>query len=96
MRDPYEIIIRPFITEKSTRVLDESNKHCFKVHRDANKIEIKKAIETLFKVSVLKINTVNVRGKVKRLGVHSGKRADWKKAFVTLAKDNHIDFFESV
>lgn len=96
MQDPYSIIIQPLITEKSTRLKDDYNKHAFKVHRDANKIEIKKAIESLFNVSVLKITTSNMKGKVKRLGIHQGKRPDWKKAIVTLAENDHIDFFEAV
>ncbi|MBN2382145.1 50S ribosomal protein L23 [bacterium] len=96
MRDPYSIIVKPLITEKTTGLKEESNKHVFMVCPDANKIEIKKAVETLFKVSVVKVHTFNQKGKVKRLGVHSGKRADWKKAIVTLTPESHIDFFESV
>ncbi|MFC1850706.1 50S ribosomal protein L23 [candidate division CSSED10-310 bacterium] len=96
MEDPYKILIQPLITEKSTRLKDDSNKLMFKVHRDANKIEIKKAIESLFKVTVLRVNTLNMKGKVKRLGYNKGKRPDWKKAVVTLAAEDHIDFFEAV
>lgn len=96
MIDPYKIVLQPLITEKTTRLKDESNKLAFKVHRDANKVEIKNAVETLFNVKVLTVNTVNMKGKIKRLGIHRGKRPDWKKAYVKLAEGQHIDFFEAV
>ena len=95
MQDPYKIIVQPLITEKTTQLKDDHNKLTFKVHKSANKIEIKKAVESLFKVSVLSVNTINMKGKVKRLGVHQGKRPDWKKAIVTLAEGDNVDFFES-
>jgi len=94
--DLYRIIRRPLITEKSTRQKDNHNQVTFEAEKKANKIEIKNAIEKLFKVKVMKVNTVNVTGKVKRLGRHSGKRRDWKKAVVTLKEGDHIDFFEGV
>jgi large subunit ribosomal protein L23 len=95
MIDPYKIIIQPLITEKTTRLKDDFSKVAFKVNSDANKIEIKKAVETLFNVKVIKVNALNVKGKPKRLGVYKGRRSDWKKAIVTLARGEKLDFFEA-
>jgi large subunit ribosomal protein L23 len=94
MKETYQIIRRPLITEKSTRQKDESHQYAFEVHRDANKVEIQSAVERLFKVKVLEVRTCNVLGKVKRLGRRYGKRPDWKKAIVTLKEGDRIDFFE--
>ena len=94
MREAQKIIRRPMITEKSTRQKEESRQYVFEVDRDANKIEIQSAVERLFKVKVLQVRTSNVLGKVKRLGRRYGKRADWKKAIVTLKEGDRIDFFE--
>jgi large subunit ribosomal protein L23 len=66
----------------------------FRVHRNANKVEIRQAIETLFKVKVEKVRTSRLMGKTRRVGKHAGRRPDWKKAYVTLAEGNRIDFFE--
>jgi large subunit ribosomal protein L23 len=74
----------------------EENKYTFKVRKDSNKTEIKKAIEELFNVDVVKVNTMNVKGKVKRLGRNEGKRADWKKAIVKLAPGSKIELFEGM
>jgi len=82
------------ITEKSTRQKEEGRQYVFEVDRDANKIEIQIAVERLFKVKVLQVRTCNVLGKMKRLGRRQGKRADWKKAVVTLKEGDRIDFFE--
>ncbi len=82
------------ITEKSTRQKEEGRQYVFEVDRDANKVEIQSAVERLFKVKVLQVRTSNVLGKVKRLGRRYGKRADWKKAIVTLKEGDRIDFFE--
>lgn len=82
------------ITEKSTRQKEEGRQYVFEVDRDANKIEIQTAVERLFKVKVLQVRTCNVLGKMKRLGRRQGKRADWKKAVVTLKEGDRIDFFE--
>lgn len=87
MRSPYDIIIKPIITEKSMMAMEDS-RYTFKVLKDANKTEIKLAIEEAFDVKVAKINTMNVKGKVKRQGRFVGKRADWKKAIVTLTADS--------
>lgn len=94
MIEPQKIIIRPLITEKSTTLKEEDHQYIFEVERRANKIEIKKAVEYLFKVRVIEVRTINVLGKVKRLGRRSGKRPDWKKAIVTLREGDHIEFFE--
>lgn len=80
---PEEIIVKPIITEKSNDGLQEG-KYTFKVNRKATKVEIAKAVEALFNVKVLKVNTMNVKGKEKRVGVHVGKTSDWKKAIVTI------------
>jgi large subunit ribosomal protein L23 len=94
--DMYSIIKRPILTEKSTIARDEENKYFFEVDRRANKIEIAKAVEKLFKVKVLNISTMNVQGKKKRVGKIMGKRNDWKKAVVTLAPGNSIEIYEGV
>ncbi len=96
MKSPYDIIIKPIITEKSMAGMEES-KYTFKVLKDANKTEIKLAIEEAFDVKIAKINTLNVKGKVKRQGRFVGKRADWKKAIVTLTADSKpIELFEGM
>lgn len=80
---PEDIIIRPIITEKSSNGI-ETGKYTFEVARKATKIQIADAVEKLFEVKVLNVNTMNVRGKQKRVGVHTGKTSDWKKAIVTI------------
>ncbi len=94
MKEPQKIIRRPLITEKSTRQKDEGHQYVFEVDRNANKIEIQSAVELLFKVKVNNVRTLNVLGKVKRLGRKFGKRPDWKKAVVTLREGDRIEFFE--
>ena len=90
-----EIIKRPLIlTEKGTNLRDTENQYLFEVDLRANKIEIRKAVETLFDVSVLDVNTLIMRGKMKRMGRTRAKTRNWKKAIVTLAADDSIDFFE--
>ena len=91
----HDIIKRPIVTEQS---MDQTvdKKYTFEVARGANKIEIKKAVEEVFGVKVQKVTTMNYIGKPKRMGVHSGKRADWKKAVVKLTEDSKtIELFES-
>ena len=78
-----EIIIRPIVTEKSNDALQEG-KYTFEVNKKATKVEIAKAVEKLFEVKVLKVNTITVKGKTKRVGYHVGKTSDWKKAIVTI------------
>ncbi|HHW03532.1 MAG TPA: 50S ribosomal protein L23 [Thermoanaerobacterales bacterium] len=96
MRDPHDIILRPWITEK-TMDMKPYKKYVFVVDKNSNKTEIKNAVESIFGVKVEKVNTINMRGKKKRLGIHEGKRPDWKKAIVTLKKDSKaIEFFEAL
>ena len=96
MKAPQDIIIKPVITEKSMDELREG-KYTFKVAKDSNKTEIKKAVETLFGVQVKKVNTINCNGKNKRVGRFVGKTPDWKKAVVTLTEDSKtIEFFEGM
>ena len=83
---PEEIIIAPVVTEKSNDQLQEG-KYTFKVNKKATKVEIAKAVEKLFEVKVLNVNTITVRGKKKRVGYHVGKTSDWKKAIVTIDTD---------
>jgi large subunit ribosomal protein L23 len=90
------IIAAPLITEKGTFVNEVGNQVVFEVRPDANKLEIKRAVEQLFKVKVLKVRTSNFLGKKRRVGKSLGKRPDWKKAYVTLGEGQRIDFFEQV
>ena len=90
-----DIIRRPIIlTEKSTRLREKQNQVIFEVHRDANKIQIKSAIEALFKVGVVDVNTMLMRGKDKRMGRGYAKLRNWKKAIVTLKEGDAIQFFD--
>ncbi len=83
MKAPQDIVLKPVITEQSIDVLP-TGKYTFKVAKDANKIEIANAVEQLFNVEVMKVNTINVRGRAKRVGRYMGKTASWKKAIVTV------------
>jgi large subunit ribosomal protein L23 len=95
MKNLYEVIRRPLITEKSTTLKEAQRTVCFEVHRDATKPEIKKAVEALFGAKVADVRVANVHGKVKRQGRHAGKRPDWKKAFVVLKEgEKMVEFFE--
>jgi large subunit ribosomal protein L23 len=91
---PGEVIQGPIITEKGTLVNELGNQVVFRVHPHANKVEIRHAVETLFKVRVEKVRTSRLLGKLRRVGRHIGRRPDWKKAYVTLAEGSRIDFFE--
>ena len=95
MRAPEEIIIRPLVTEKSTGLMAD-NKYTFLVAPGANKIEIKHAIEKLFNVKVLKVNTLVDRGKLRRVGRFQGRQSDRKKAIVTLRPGDQIQVFEGL
>ena len=95
-KDPYSILRRPIITEKASIARDELNQVVFEVRRDANKVEIKSAVEEVFDVEVLRVNTTIVHGKSKRRGRHVGRLPNWKKAVVTLGEGSVIDFFEGV
>jgi large subunit ribosomal protein L23 len=90
----YSVIKKPHVTEKTSLGGDTTNTVAIVVDRDANKIQIKQAVETLFKVKVDDVRTVNVAGKVKRFGRNFGKHSNWKKAYVTLQKGQSLDFFE--
>ena len=90
----HDIIIRPVITEKATAQKEASNQVSFEVARRANRVEIKQAVEKVFDVHVAAVNTVHVKGKIKRRGRIVGKRKDWKKAIVTLMPGQRIGFFE--
>ena len=90
----YSVIKKPHVTEKTSLGSDTSNTVAIVVDKDANKIEIKQAVENLFKVKVAGVRTVTVAGKVKRSGKTFGKRSNWKKAYVTLQEGQSIDFFE--
>lgn len=96
MREPYQIIRRPLITEKGTELKNQARHYLFEVARDANKIEIKRAIESLFRVKVLQVRTLSVKGKEKRVGRFVGSTPDWKKAVATLREGDSIEFFEGV
>lgn len=94
MRSRFDLIRKPYITEKSVLLKEQGNKVVFRVAKDANKVELKSAIESIFKVTVVKIATINVKGKKKRQGRWEGRRPGWKKAIVTLKKDDKIEYFE--
>ena len=96
MKSPYDIIVKPVITEASMDMLADK-KYTFKVATDANKVEIAKAVEELFGVKVAKVNTLTVNGKMRRYGRFEGRRAAYKKAVVKLTADSKaIEFFESM
>ena len=96
MKTAYDIIVKPIITEQSMEATEEK-KYVFQVAIDANKVEIKKAVEEIFGVKVQKVNTIRMEGKMKRQGYHVGRRANWKKAMVKLTEDSKtIEFFEGM
>lgn len=96
MKNPQDIILKPIITENSMAAMQD-RKYTFKVLKDSNRIEIAKAIEALFGVSVEKVNTMICKGRFKRVGKHQGYKPDWKKAIVKLKVDSKgIEFFESM
>ncbi|ALA57636.1 50S ribosomal subunit protein L23 [Nitrospira moscoviensis] len=91
----HAVLVQPLLTEKITGLREKTNTVGFIVHPEANRVQIKQAVEALLKVKVEKVNVLNVRGKVKRLGRFSGKRSDWKKAFVTLKEGEKLEMYES-
>lgn len=96
IKDPHKIILRPVITEKTTQLKATSGVICFEVARSANKIEIKRAVEHLFKTKVAEVRTQTKTGKVRRVGRNQGKTRDWKKAFVRLREgEKPIEYFEA-
>lgn len=94
--DIYQVIKEPHITEKTNLQKEGSSQISFRVHRRANKIEIKQAVEALLKAKILEVRTMNVRGKRRRMGRNVGKKSDWKKAIVRLAPGENIEFFEGM
>ena len=96
-KTPQQIVKRPIVlTEKGSDMRERMNQLIFEVDRDANKIQIKSAIQTLFNVTVLDVNTMIVRGRMRRMGKKYGKTQNWKKAIVTLKKGDKIDYFEAL
>lgn len=91
----HAVLVQPLLTEKITALREKTNTVGFIVHPNANRVQIKQAVEALLKVKVEKVNVLNIRGKVKRLGRFSGRRSDWKKAFVTLKKGEKLEMYES-
>ena len=96
MMDFYRIIKRPLITEKATKQKEQVNQLTFEVDRHANKILVRNAIENIFKVKVLSVTVINVKGKKRMVGRNVGRKPDWKKAIVRLAPGENIEFFEGV
>ncbi|NIN01778.1 MAG: 50S ribosomal protein L23 [candidate division Zixibacteria bacterium] len=96
MKDPRGIVIMPLVSEKSTNLRADQNKYVFRVDKKANKLQIKKAVEGLFKVKVEEVTTMTMHGRPKRLGRYEGRRPDWKKAVVKLKKGEAIELFEAV
>ncbi|MGH7772695.1 MAG: 50S ribosomal protein L23 [Candidatus Binatia bacterium] len=93
MREPQEIIQAPLITEKGSLLGETTHQVLFRVRPDANKLEVKKAVETLFKVKVVKVRMIRYLGKIRRVGRNTGRLSQWKKAYVTLKEGDKIDFF---
>ena len=93
-RDPRQVLIRPLMTEKTMRQKEELNTVAFKVRPDANKVEIRTAVESVFNVKVTAVRTASYEGKLKRMGRFQGRRSDWKKAVETLAAGHKIDLVE--
>ena len=94
MRDPRSVLLRPLMTEKSMQQKDDLNAVTFQVRADANKVEIRQAVEKVFNVRVVDVRTANRQGKWKRMGRFEGRRADWKTAMVTLAPGDKIELVE--
>ncbi|UCG65062.1 MAG: 50S ribosomal protein L23 [Deltaproteobacteria bacterium] len=94
--DSYQVLKRPLVTEKGTKQKEQSNQIAFEVDRRANKILVRNAVENIFKVKVLGVKVINVKGKERRIGKNVGKKPDWKKAIVRIAPGETIEFFEGV
>ena len=95
MAELHDILVRPIVTEKSARLAMTENTYVFEVGHDANKIQIKRAVEMVFEVSVKDVRTQIMRGKIKRFGRHYGKRSNWKKAYVRLGQEDSLNFFDA-
>jgi len=96
VKNIYDVIRKPMVTEKGTRLKEEMNKIILKVDPEANKLEIKAAVESVFKVKVKEVTTMNFKGKKKRLGQRQGVRSDWKKAVVTLAEGEKVEYIDGI
>lgn len=96
MKNIFNVIKKPCLTEKGMSLQEDFNQVVLKVDPRANKIEIKKAVEKMFNVQVVKVRTANMHGKKKRLGRFSGQRSDWKKAIITLGEGQSMDFLEEL
>ncbi len=94
-RDPFDVLIKPLLTEKITGLQDQANRVAFVVRKSATRVEIRFAVESALKVKVKTVNVMNVMGKTKRQGRFVGKRADWKKAIVTLREGEKLELYES-
>jgi len=94
--DMYQVLKRPLITEKGTRQKEQSNQMIFEVDRRANRVMVRNAVESIFKVNVLSVKLMNVKGKERRVGKNVGRRPDWKKAIVRLGPGENIEFFEGI
>lgn len=93
MKGAHDVVKAPLISEKGTLLTESANQFLFKVRPDANKIEVKQAVESIFKVKVVQVRMARYLGKVRRIGRNVGRRSDWKKAYVTLKEGDKIDFF---
>ena len=96
MKELTRVLVRPVVTEKTTALTEEKNKYVFEVATEANKNEVKQAVEKFFGVKVVDVRTMNMKGKPKRLGRYMGRRKDWKKAIVTVQSGDKIDLFDVV
>lgn len=96
MMDSYQVLKRPLVTEKGTKQKEQANQIAFEVDRRANKILVRNAVENIFKVKVIGVKVINVKGKERRIGRNVGKKPDWKKAIVRIAPGETIEFFERV
>ena len=94
-RDPFDILIKPLLTEKITGLQEQANRVAFVVRKDASRVEIRHAVESALKVKVKNVNVMKIMGKPKRQGRFIGKRSDWKKAIVTLKKGEKLELYES-
>ena len=96
MKNLYDVLVGPLLTEKGAAMKEKENKVLFRVARQANKIEIKQAVEEIFKVKVDRVSTINCKGKKKRMGKYEGRRSDWKKAIVTLKEGEKLEIVEGI
>ena len=91
--EPHQVLLKPLVTEKGVHRASRNNQYAFQIHRDATKIDVKKAVESLFDVKVTKVRTQTRKGKARRFRYKIGRTSDWKKAIVSLQEDHRIDFF---